>query len=45
MVDDNYKILVKELQAGNQNAFDTIFKSFYKLLFSEARGFFRNEGY
>jgi len=43
MIDDNYTILVKEVKAGNQNAFDTIFKSFYKLLCREARGFFRND--
>jgi RNA polymerase sigma-70 factor (ECF subfamily) len=43
MIDDNYSILVKELKDGNQNAFDTIFKSFYKLLCREARGFFRND--
>lgn len=43
MIDDDYTILVKELKAGNQNAFDTIFKSFYKILCRGARGFFRND--
>ncbi len=43
MNDDNYGILVRELKAGDQHAFDTIFKSFYKLLCREARGFFRND--
>lgn len=43
MIEDNYNILIKELKAGNQTAFDTIFKLFYKLLCREARGFFRND--
>lgn len=43
MEEESYRILIKELKAGSQDAFDTIFKSFYKLLCREARGFFRND--
>lgn len=43
MVEDNYQNLFKEIKAGDQHAFDIIFKLYYKLLCREARGFFRND--
>jgi RNA polymerase sigma-70 factor (ECF subfamily) len=35
--------LISELIAGNQSAFDEIFKKYYKLLCFEARGYFKNK--
>jgi len=42
MGDDINAELISKLIAGNQNAFDTIFKKYYKLLCFEARGYFKN---
>jgi RNA polymerase sigma-70 factor (ECF subfamily) len=43
MTDNNYIFLVQQLKDGRSEAFDQIFRLFYKRLCREARGFFRND--
>lgn len=42
-MDDRYDILVQQLKDGRKDAFDKIFRVFYRMLCREARGFFRND--
>jgi RNA polymerase sigma-70 factor (family 1) len=42
MADNINAELIRGLKAGNKNAFDEIFKKYYKWLCFEARGYFKN---